>query len=141
MLPIVKADGVDLDPSTASTTPAQLMEPNVADQAEAGCSCGSCGCGSEASARDEVGLGDPSQVAVTDLDVRSIAHSERHTRIFAAVAALEPGEAFVLANDHDPKPLRFQLDAREPGQIGWDYLAQGPQVWRVRISRAAAHCC
>src|SRR5690554_3500865 len=124
MLPIVKADGVDLDPATAPTVPTQLG----LEQAEQGCSCGGCGCGGDADASAEVGLGDASQVAVTDLDVRSIAHAQRHARIFEAVAALEPGEAFVLANDHDPKPLHYQLEALEPGQIGWEYLAQGPQV-------------
>lgn len=43
----------------------------------------------------------------------------------------------MLVNDHDPKPLRFQLDVRSPGQISWDYLAEGPQIWRVRIGRIA----
>src|SRR5699024_9796231 len=60
---------------------------------------------------------------------------------FEAVAALQPGEAFVLANDHDPKPLRFQLEAREPGQIDWLYLAEGPELWRVQVGRVAGHCC
>ena len=65
----------------------------------------------------------------------------RATMIFAAVAALLPGESFVLTNDHDPKPLRYQLDAEEPGQVAWEYLAEGPDVWRVRLTRAAGHCC
>ena len=41
----------------------------------------------------------------------------------------------MLVNDHDPFPLRYQFEAERPGQFGWDYLEQGPQVWRVRISR------
>jgi uncharacterized protein (DUF2249 family) len=42
----------------------------------------------------------------------------------------------VLANDHDPKPLRYQLEAMNPGQITWEYLEQGPALWRVRVGRA-----
>jgi uncharacterized protein (DUF2249 family) len=70
-----------------------------------------------------------------DLDVRSLPHAARHERIFGVVSQLVPGEAFVLANDHDPKPLRYQLEAQNPGQITWDYLEQGPELWRVQIGR------
>ncbi len=94
-----------------------------------GCGCGGCGCGQ------------PSEESATalegDLDVRSMPPALRHERIFASVAELAPGTSFVLCNDHDPKPLRYQLDAERPGEITWDYLEQGPQVWRVRIGRAA----
>ncbi|HLS44151.1 MAG TPA: DUF2249 domain-containing protein, partial [Ornithinicoccus sp.] len=51
---------------------------------------------------------------------------------------LEPGAAFVLVNDHDPKPLYYQLQAENAGEFTWDYLEDGPEVWRVRIGRTAA---
>lgn len=72
------------------------------------------------------------------LDVRVIPPREKHPTIFGTFAALKPGEAFVLVNDHDPKPLRYQLEFEHPGQFGWTYLEQGPAVWRVEISRVAA---
>lgn len=97
-----------------------------------GCGCGGCGCGGGAEAE-----ADGSVAAEGDLDVRAMAPALRHEQIFAAVADLPPGGSFVLCNDHDPKPLRYQLDAERPGQITWDYLEQGPQVWRVRIGRTA----
>ena len=101
-----------------------------------GCGCGGCGCGGgQAETTVEAGA------QAGDFDVRAHAPAQRHQQIFAAVAALLPGESFVLTNDHDPKPLRYQLDAEEPGQIGWEYLAEGPDVWRVKISRVAGHCC
>jgi len=42
-----------------------------------------------------------------------------------------------LVNDHDPKPLRYRLLAERPGQLAWEYLEQGPEVWRVRLGRRA----
>jgi uncharacterized protein (DUF2249 family) len=45
---------------------------------------------------------------------------------------------FVLVNDHDSKPLYYQFAAEHEGQFSWGYLEQGPEVWRVRIGRAAA---
>jgi uncharacterized protein (DUF2249 family) len=66
-----------------------------------------------------------------ELDVREIPPRERHPRIFALFDRLEPGQGFVLVNDHDPKPLYYQ--AERPGQVDWTYLEEGPEVWRVRI--------
>ncbi|TAM93634.1 MAG: DUF2249 domain-containing protein [Jatrophihabitans sp.] len=69
------------------------------------------------------------------IDVRVMPHGQRHDTIFSSYQALEPGSAFVLVNDHDPKPLHYQFDAMFTGEFSWDYLEQGPQVWRVRIGR------
>lgn len=71
----------------------------------------------------------------TVLDVRELAPAQRHETIFAAYDVLEAGAGFVLVNDHDPKPLRYQFEAEHAGQHTWDYLDQGPRVWRVRIGR------
>jgi uncharacterized protein (DUF2249 family) len=73
--------------------------------------------------------------AVPVLDVRELRPAQRHTTIFAVYEALLPGAGFVLVNDHDPKPLRYQFEAEHAGQFTWDYLAEGPEVWRVRIGR------
>ena len=72
------------------------------------------------------------------LDVRTEPPARRHELIFETYGALAPGSAFVLVNDHDPKPLYYQFDAEHTGQFSWDYLEQGPEVWRVRIGRPAA---
>ena len=71
------------------------------------------------------------------LDVRALAPAQRHEKIFATYRALGPGTAFVLVNDHDPKPLRYQFEAEHEGQFTWDVLEAGPTVWRVRIGRPA----
>jgi uncharacterized protein (DUF2249 family) len=71
------------------------------------------------------------------LDVRNVVPRERHTVIFDTFNGLKPGEAFVLINDHDPRPLYYQFQAEHTGQFSWDYLEQGPEVWRVRIGRSA----
>lgn len=76
-------------------------------------------------------------VSDTELDVRDLAPAQRHESIFAAYHALAPGAGFVLVNDHDPKPLRYQLEAEHPGKFTWDYLESGLTRWRVRIGRPA----
>ena len=69
------------------------------------------------------------------LDVRTEPPARRHELIFDTYGALGAGEGFVLVNDHDPKPLRYQFEAEHAGAFTWEYLEEGPQVWRVRIGR------
>jgi uncharacterized protein (DUF2249 family) len=71
------------------------------------------------------------------IDVRSLVPAQRHAKIFERVADLKPGAAFVLVNDHDPKPLYYQLEAEYPGQFSWTYREAGPTVWRVEIGKKA----
>ena len=78
------------------------------------------------------------------IDVRIIPPRERHPRIFGALGALEPGQVLRITSDHDPRPLHYQLETNFPGQFGWDYLEQGPEVWRVEIDRlgeGGCDCC
>ena len=71
------------------------------------------------------------------LDVRQEIPARRHTLILDTYKALDSGAGFELVNDHDPKPLFYQFDAEYNGQFTWDYVEQGPEVWRVRIGRPA----
>ena len=69
------------------------------------------------------------------LDVRSEIPQRRHELIFENYHALEAGHSYILVNDHDPKPLYYQFDAEHNGQYTWQYLEEGPTVWRVEIGK------
>lgn len=80
----------------------------------------------------------------TTVDVCEIPPRERHALIFGSFDRLSPGEALMLINDHDPKPLFYQFQAESNGKFTWDYLETGPDVWRVRIGKVkdvAADTC
>ncbi len=72
---------------------------------------------------------------VKALDVRGTPPPQRHPLIFQAFDGLRPGEAFILINDHDPKPLYYQFKYEREGEFTWEYMEQGPEVWRVRIGK------
>ena len=76
------------------------------------------------------------QPTAARVDVRTIAPRERHPLIFDTFRSLAPGAAFLLVNDHDPKPLYYQFQAEHKGAFAWEYLESGPDVWKVRIARA-----
>ncbi len=78
------------------------------------------------------------EVTVIDLDVRELIPRERHTTIFARFDALKAGETLRLINDHDPKPLYYQLMAERSGLFAWEPEQQGPEVWVIRIRKMAS---
>jgi uncharacterized protein (DUF2249 family) len=47
----------------------------------------------------------------TRLDVRDIPPAERHPKIHGAFAELESGDSLMLINDHEPKPLFYEMKA------------------------------
>jgi len=71
----------------------------------------------------------------TILDARKIPLPQRHPEIFATFDNLAAGESFILVNDHDPKPLWYQLSVERKDQFTWEYLEQGPEIWKVRIGK------
>jgi uncharacterized protein (DUF2249 family) len=74
---------------------------------------------------------------MTQLDVRTIQPRERHPMIFRTFDALKPGESFELVNDHNPQPLYYQFLHERPDLFDWEYREEGPEIWRVGITRKA----
>ncbi|HQY91329.1 MAG: DUF2249 domain-containing protein [Caldilinea sp.] len=71
------------------------------------------------------------------VDVRQIAPRDRHPLIFQTFEGLAPGEAMILVNDHEPRPLYYQFSVERADEFTWTYLEAGPEVWRVQIEKVA----
>jgi len=74
-------------------------------------------------------------MVLKDLDATTIIPRERHPLIFKTFDTLEQGGSFILTNDHDPKPLYYSFLHEREGLFAWEYLEEGPMVWKVKISR------
>lgn len=123
------------------------------------CACGGAGgCGSnttEASSTPDLARGERTELPMAgaapvgtepapgaepgDLDVREIPREFRHDRVIGQVTSLVPGEALVLAAPHAPVPLLSQIEREVAGDFSFSYLLEGPEVWRVAITRQT--CC
>src|SRR5690606_11040194 len=68
------------------------------------------------------------------LDVTKIEPRHKQPTIFRRFDELIPGESFVIDNDHDPKPLYYELLAERGNIFSWEYLMQGPERWQVKIT-------
>lgn len=69
------------------------------------------------------------------LEVFNIEPRLKHPTIFDHFDALDSGESFIIKNDHDPKPLYYQLLGERGKDIIWNYLESGPEYWQVRLGK------
>jgi uncharacterized protein (DUF2249 family) len=70
------------------------------------------------------------------VDIRALAWDRRASTLRSTIAGLPSGGSVILVHDDDPRPLRNPTIAGQ-GVVGWEYLEDGPTLWRVRISRVA----
>ena len=82
---------------------------------------------------EKSGLGDDGFSIVHEMDLRPYPPTERHEMFYKAFADIKPGEAFEFVNDHDPKPLYYQMEAESKESFRWEYVEQGPEQWKVRV--------
>lgn len=60
---------------------------------------------------------------------------EKHPTIMNAFDELKSGEVLQIINDHDPRPLQYLFMMERTDQFTWEYLEEGPEVWKVAISK------
>ena len=72
---------------------------------------------------------------IQTLDVTQLEPRMKHPTVFKYFDALSAGEAFVIENDHDPKPLYYELLAERGNIFTWEYLEQGPEWFKVKIAK------
>ncbi|TCJ12135.1 iron-sulfur cluster repair di-iron protein [Flaviaesturariibacter flavus] len=77
----------------------------------------------------------PANAGIFTLEVTTIEPRFKHPTIFRHFDELAPGTAFRIRNDHDPKPLYYQLIAERGNVFGWTYLEKGPEWWLVEIRK------
>ena len=70
---------------------------------------------------------------INELDVRVIPPREKHPTIHSRLHELAVGESLTIVNDHDPRPLRFELEADHPGQF---HPPSAPISYEIAGSRA-----
>src|SRR5690606_28825996 len=75
---------------------------------------------------------------IDTLDVTKIEPRLKHPTIFEHFDALTAGQSFTIHNDHDPKPLYYQLPGERGNVFTWEYLQSGPEVWLVKIAKNKA---
>lgn len=97
------------------------MRSNL-DLVTPGARTGGCGCGC-------------STQTTPELVVTSIPKIIRHGAIVGGLTSMKPGQQLVLVAPHDPKPLLTQLHRAAPDAFDVAYIEEGPEDWRLEITR------
>ena len=69
------------------------------------------------------------------MDVRTIPCSVKHGLILHTWLELPVGDHFILLNGRDPVALFQQFSAQWPDAFKWEHLVEGPDEFRVRITK------
>lgn len=69
------------------------------------------------------------------INVPSIEPRFKHSTIFQSFENLHPGKSMIIHNNHDPKPVYYQLQEMHGNVFIWEYLQQGPQWWDIRVTK------
>lgn len=70
-----------------------------------------------------------------ELDVREMPPPERHGTILETFQALAVGRSLVIVNDHDPKPLFYELRSIHGDSFDWNYRKRDQEEYRVGIAK------
>lgn len=74
----------------------------------------------------------------TIINVPEIEPRLKHLTIFQTFDSIKPGESFIIHNNHDPRPVYFQLQQMRGDIFTWEYLEQGPEWWDIRVTKKGA---
>jgi regulator of cell morphogenesis and NO signaling len=69
------------------------------------------------------------------INVTLIEPKLKHPTIFRVFDDLKSGESLIIHNDHDPKPVYYQLLGERGEIFTWEYLENGPDWWDVKVTK------
>lgn len=72
------------------------------------------------------------------IDVTKLQPNQKHPAIFDAFDTIDAGSSIIIHNDHDPKPVYYQLLSLRGNCFSWSYLVTGPEKWEVEIKKNTA---
>ncbi|MCC7195563.1 MAG: DUF2249 domain-containing protein [Gemmatimonadaceae bacterium] len=76
---------------------------------------------------------------IVQLDVRPVEPKDRFERIMGTYSTIPEGGTLELTVDHDPKCMYYTLQAEHgEGSFKFEYIEDGPEVWRVHVRRIGA---
>ncbi len=71
------------------------------------------------------------------LDVRTIAHEQRHATIIGVLDDLALGETLILLVDHQPRGLYADITSNRPGEVSWADAEITPGEWEATFTKVA----
>ncbi len=74
-------------------------------------------------------------MSIMQLDTRQYKPEEQNKVIINAFDSLPVGDKMMLINDHDPTHVFNQLEEKRLGKFEWEYIEEGPDIWKVSLAK------
>lgn len=74
-------------------------------------------------------------MSILELDTRGYETNQINNTVINAFDSLPVGEKMVLINDTDPTHVFNQLEEKRMGKFEWEYIEEGPDVWKVSLAK------
>ena len=73
-----------------------------------------------------------------EVDLDALPREFAHRAALERFSRLRAGERLLVTSELELESLWSVLACRRPGEFGWRYLEEGPQRWRVEVTRRPA---
>jgi uncharacterized protein (DUF2249 family) len=73
----------------------------------------------------------------SELDMDVLPRKFAHRAALERISRLRPGERLLVRSGRELGSLWNVLACGQPGEFGWAYLDEGPEQWRVEVTRRA----
>jgi len=70
-----------------------------------------------------------------ELDLDALPREFAHRAALERFSRMRPGQRLLVRSSGEVESLWNQLSCSRPGEFGWAYLAEGPEQWRVKVTR------
>lgn len=74
-------------------------------------------------------------MSIMQLDTRGYEANDVNSVVLRTFSSLPVGEKIVLINDSDPIHAFKQLEETQFGKFEWEYIEEGPDVWKVSLAK------
>lgn len=69
------------------------------------------------------------------IDTRGFETNTINNTVINAFDSLPVGEKMVIINDTDPSHVFKHLEEKRMGKFEWEYIEEGPDVWKVSLAK------
>lgn len=74
-------------------------------------------------------------MSIMELDTRGHEQSHINNMVINSFDSLPVGEKMILVNDTDPSHVFNHLEEKRYGKFEWDYVEEGPDIWKVSLAK------
>ncbi len=74
-------------------------------------------------------------MSILEIDTSGYERNSINDVVLSHFDSLPVGEKMILINDSDPSYVFNELEEKRFGKFEWDYIEEGPDVWKVSLAK------